>query len=412
MKIPFWKRPFLFLSGTDYKTISECPTDNATRYALLGVLVCIPAILGFCSASFSVSLIFTNYTYSIFIAIIWAFTILTIDRCIAAYNPEIYDSNTEKLTELKSKKAKENSIYISRVVLSIVLGIVIAEPLCVKIFQDEITEELNKETLEQVAASSKQIDTLINIEKEVINNHYKEWQKKEMEAQDEAKGKNGPRGTKKVYWSIKNAANRLDSIYQKSELSGNKIIDSLNTKKSNLEVEIKTNKAKGLSGQINALNKVAQVNPALNYSIWIMRLFFIFLELIPLILKSSLKKRTDAYVVMCHQNNNIAIAYNGEEENNSTKKRMIAASTEENKVLEQILMTKNIERAAKDFKFFFAINEQSGKSYEQTKSNIEKIIRDDTLRLQVLNNLITAYQDFLAKTITAYTSKDSMNEED
>lgn len=409
MNIPLWRRFFLYLSGTDLKTISYCSSDLITRYSILGTLLLIPSIIGFCSAYYALSLVFDNQRYTPYVALLWSFSILTIDRCIIAQNPEVIDANNGQ----KNSK-KRYWVPLSRIALSVVLGVVVAEPLLVGIFHDVISTQITEEIRIEGNANAEPIELRIQASKKRIDSAATAWKVKLDSTTKEIGGTSSSKRSGRGDIAIRK---EKEEAFYESEYKKIEAIEGHHIKSDSLEIvalkkDIDRNKAKGLLGQINALNKVSVNNLALSISIWLLRLMFIVIELIPLILKSSLKKRSDAYVVICHNNNLEAIEFNKDKEYQINRRRMIYAADEENKILEKFLKDRNMERAAANFKFYFRMVKYSTSYYKKTKLKVENIIENDILRVQLISSMIAAFEEFITELKNIYSTKYSVEDED
>ncbi len=404
MMISRWKQPFLYLSGTDLKTAEQCPPDLVTRYTLLGVLVCIPALMAFISSSYAISLIFPNQKFTWAIAAAWSFVILTIDRCIVAYNPPVYDEDSVFTYSERSQFLRSLWMPLSRVILSILLGVIVAEPLCAGFFQDTIKEELNDERTKKADEAEKPLDSIIQQENARIDAAKALWRAKQDSATAESNGTGGShrRNIGPIYEREKKDADSLRSEYHRISIVRGKNIDSLKAKIAMVRKDVEEQQAVGLLGRIEALHTAAARNRTLWMSLWWLRAFLVAIELIPLILKNSLKRKSDAYVMIAHHNNTVIIKLNKGEENNIARSRHGLYLQDENERIEQVIRQKSIARAERDFEFFFKISQDATAHYGKESLRMEQMVRDNLTRTEVVGELLTAYNVFRKRIMDIY----------
>ena len=410
--ISYWKRPFLYLSGTDIKTISQCAPDLPTRYSILGGLLCIPALVAFFSSSYAVSLLFPNTSYEYFAGVIWALIILTIDRSIVAQNPEIDEDPVMLQSANLSKGAKLRScwIIVGRIFISIILGFVIAEPLCISIFDDEIQEQIYNSKENEISTKRKSLDSVLVSMENKIRAKELDWLNAQKVATDESDGTTGPRGTGQVFKHKQGVADTLKNQHEKFKREQSVNQDSIRREIDSLKKNINTNKATNLTGRMHALNEVALNNPDMLISIWLLRLLFVCIELIPLILKTSLKRKSDSYVVLCHQNNKKTIALNTENEHNLAVKQMLFDRFKDDLKTNKILKSRNMENTAKDLNFYLKINRNAADTFERECGIVEKKITDQEIRKATIAKMAESYLNFTSKLKEIYNNENGIND--
>jgi len=124
------KEFFWFLAGAELFILNECPSAQ-NKFLRTGLIVFLIGIISGISAGYAVYGSFDGNIYaSIFIGMIWATIIITLDSLIVS---TIKDTGTflEKFL-----------VAIPRIILSVFIGIVIARPAEIKIFEKEIKDKL------------------------------------------------------------------------------------------------------------------------------------------------------------------------------------------------------------------------------------------------------------------------------
>ena len=124
------KEFFWFLAGAELFILKECPKSQ-NKFLRTGLIVFLIGMISGTSACYAVYGSFDGNIYaSIFIGTIWATVIITLDSLIVS---TIKDTGTF---------LQKFWIAIPRIVLSIFIGIVIARPAEIKIFEKEIKDKL------------------------------------------------------------------------------------------------------------------------------------------------------------------------------------------------------------------------------------------------------------------------------
>lgn len=413
-KVASWKRPFLYLSGTDQRIIAQCSPHLATLYSILGGVVCIPALIGFFSSSYAVSILLPDLASPWYIGLIWALVILIIDRSIVAYNPEIEDDPVivGAANVSDGAKGRRRSLYWARVIISIILGLVIAEPMCIRIFQDEIQQQLALNRRTDFEEQRKKNDTLINKSNERVEKRREEWKDAKKDAKDEYDGKApskiaGP-GHRFIY--KEKVADSLKRDLNRYELIEKDYRDSIGRKTDTLEAHINRYQAVSLTGQMHALNQVSAKSLDLMISVWALRFLFLFIELIPLVLKGSLKKRSDAYVIICHQNNKRTIELNKEDKNNIAVRQMLQASMEEDLRINRALHKNSMDAIAEDLQYYMRLNEELTEEFERKKGVIEQKITNQEIRGEMLAAMTESYRKFIAQLKQVYNKESAKDD--
>jgi hypothetical protein len=136
---------FIWLSGADRSILAKCthlPKSERNRFAGLGALVLIPAILGLFSMMYAVSTIVRYPTVYVPAGIVWFFIVVAIDRYLVS---TVYKSSYTK--------GYGRSLGISsRVVLAIFVGLAVSHPTVLLFFRDSIKQELVSEQQSTIQA--------------------------------------------------------------------------------------------------------------------------------------------------------------------------------------------------------------------------------------------------------------------
>src|SRR6516165_6886507 len=113
-------------AGADQRLLKEYPSEH-TKYAGLGGVILATFVLASISAGYAIFSVFHELTWAIVFAVIWGLIIFNFDRFLV--------STMRKYGVSRSKQIR---MTLPRVALAILIGITIARPLELKIFEKEI----------------------------------------------------------------------------------------------------------------------------------------------------------------------------------------------------------------------------------------------------------------------------------
>jgi hypothetical protein len=130
---PDWFRRFgIWCSGASTEALFQCPTEW-NKFAINGYIILLTAVLSFISGSYFLSFVFPEQkTISILFGAVWAFLIFTLDRSIIV---------SIKKTDVFWQEFRQGSI---RIVLAIFIGMVVATPIELRLFKNEIVAKVEE----------------------------------------------------------------------------------------------------------------------------------------------------------------------------------------------------------------------------------------------------------------------------
>lgn len=142
---------FWFCAGVNNRLLNECDTEHS-KYFAIGATVFFTACFAAVSGAYALFFVFSGSNYAVWTSvcfgILWGMTIFNIDRYLVIS------------IKKENKPGKELITALPRILLAIMIGVVIARPLELKIFDKEISEGLkqyyleNQQTLNQTANSN------------------------------------------------------------------------------------------------------------------------------------------------------------------------------------------------------------------------------------------------------------------
>ena len=270
---------FIWSAGADKATLDKGPKKESIKYVGLGMSMYVPAILGIITATYIGCEIF-EMRYPILLSLLWGSIIFFIDRVLVV-----------------GMQRDENGKYeigsmILRFMLAIVIGLVVATPIELVIFDREIKEQLafERETQDKVFDADLEAEKA-KVDKKIVAEEAKVQKLKtayDLEINTSVGGRrpaHGKEATKKeAFW--KEAKLRYETV----------ILPELQKEKDDLVVKYKDKKAswvdtqaKGLGGRLEALNRTGERKPTVFYAHLLLWMFFLFLELVPVLVKWLMK---------------------------------------------------------------------------------------------------------------------------
>jgi len=315
---------FVWLAGADPQILAKCirlPKSERIKFAGLGTLVLIPAILAFFSGAYALSTLSNNP--SIFVAggLVWFFIVLSFDRFLV--------STTHKSS---LKTAKNYRGLVCRYFLAIVVGIAISHPFILFYFDQSIKQDIAGQRRAAVEARLTKADTEKSQiqagksaqdltgkkdDREELRGWLKDtivsrncWQKLLTLEQSGIKDSSLPCGASS---GIPTCANRCEKIQEQIKRLNQEIDNLLNqvnqetdnlSKREAEEIkllterlqEIDTSAAKDVHdieakysedylARVRALAKMEQAEPHISLVRWFILFFFVFIDVLAITMK-------------------------------------------------------------------------------------------------------------------------------
>lgn len=116
-------------AGVDESLMEQCPTESS-KYTGIGATVFFTGLFAAIAAGYALYTVFDSVFPAILFGLIWGLMIFNLDRYIV--------SGMRK----EGKMIKQWGIALPRIILALLISIVIAKPLELKIFEKEVSEEL------------------------------------------------------------------------------------------------------------------------------------------------------------------------------------------------------------------------------------------------------------------------------
>ncbi len=251
---------FLFCSAADKSILQRCPASEQNKYASIGATVFFTGVLASLSGGYALYTVFNSISVAIALGIFWGALVFNLDRFIVS---------TIKKSEHRFGQLKQ---VTPRLLLAIFLAIVISKPLELKIFEQEIGEQLHyigMQKNEELDASYQQKINAKSATVQQINAKTEErFTQREKYYQDykcECEGScgTGARGVgseckrkEEKYLKADKEYMELKKEHEAQIALINTDIQELKKEKDQYKTELKTSFANGLMARLNALNQL------------------------------------------------------------------------------------------------------------------------------------------------------------
>jgi hypothetical protein len=364
---------------------------------IAGSLVFIPAFVALFSYSYGFFFIFNNVKPAIIGGVASAIVLLIIDRSIMGYG----------------RPGKFSLGMLGRVFLAITVGFLLAEPLILKVFQDSIKEEQFQKVISAKNKNAVKYDNQIaELQKGLSEDQIKLDQlQKAYTAEMDGTGGSKIRNRGPIYQQ--KYADYLD--YQKSYNTEQttiaaEIAEIQKQKSQELEL-VEQNNADGLMGRMRALTALGEKEPVVRWTTWLLRCFFIFIELLPLLIKISPTGDCGLYIKLIDMN---------DEEKEKTYEMLSKERLELNQQEEKFRLTKAFaEICHKEVDIITTYKQKDSiylmtKAQEMSDKKIDfigraiKTIKDPSMLNEVLAQIERVYSGYM-DIINQLTTKSNNN---
>ncbi|HJS53431.1 MAG TPA: DUF4407 domain-containing protein [Chitinophagaceae bacterium] len=119
-------------SGAHQKLLKQFPSEHS-KYSGLGAVLLATFVLATLSAGYAIYTVFGNWLWTIGFAIIWGLIIFNFDRFLVS-----------TMRKYGVSRRKQIMMAVPRLALALLIGVVIARPLEMKIFEKEINVKMNE----------------------------------------------------------------------------------------------------------------------------------------------------------------------------------------------------------------------------------------------------------------------------
>ena len=287
-KLTAIERILLFAAALDPNLYVKCTPTEKYKLLMNGGFVCIPACMALFSGIFASKWLFDDILSRAVLVLFYVMLIFFLDRAILMY----------------TKTGEFNFAMLVRAILAIALSLIMAEPIVLQIFRDEILADESRQISEILAhersilqAQIKPIEAEITKNDSIMNVYLYELN---LESNGQGGSKKygiGPIFAKRQYL--------YDEKKREVDISNKAKIDHIHFLRNQSEDRAKSelgNVATGLSGKYNRLAQLAKASPAIYLGSMLWRIVLILFDILPLLLKLiKPKRREDLYPFLLQQ---------------------------------------------------------------------------------------------------------------
>ena len=283
---------FIFCSGAVDSILKRCPSDY-NKYHGIGATIFFTGVFSAISAGYALYTVFQSYITSAIFAILWGMMIFNLDRYIV--------SGMRK----KNNIIKELGMALPRIVLAVFIGIVIATPLELKLFESEINAEIGmmqQETYKmqddllnkRYEADIKVVNDEIKLLRDKLSNADQERIVRTKEALAEADGTGGSkiRAMGNIYKAKSKAAEKSEQDYQLLYTEIKPMLDEQLTKLDEIDQKKKDEMTtlsraslNGFASRLKALHRLSEREEAIKIAGLFITILFLIIECSPILVK-------------------------------------------------------------------------------------------------------------------------------
>jgi hypothetical protein len=370
-------------AGCDIQTLKQCSSAELKKMTIIGSCVLITPMLGIASGTFAMLTFSKNLPLSIGLGILWGGVILLIERAVVA----------------NTRPGVVNMGVLARLLLACIFATVIAVPMELKVFEDAIQEKLSINLIQNLKSINADYDSQIA---KISGDITTEKTKVDALRLSYIGEVDGTSGSRKIYKGpIAEEKEKLwnqEAIYATDFAAGKqKVIERLNKQREEKISNVTGFQAHGFLGQMRALGALSKEDGTVFWGIWVIRLFFLSIELIPIFIKLSSGKNGDAYPEIVKQNAAMAVNVNGQMEEVRAEEMVKQQRAMVNKDLLELQFSEEksvMDDAQKRFDFYMAQLKRVIDRKLQMQQHIFTTVKDEGLRDQLVNQIEEIYEDF------------------
>jgi hypothetical protein len=267
------KKILIWAAGFDIKTAQHCSESEISRMVTYGTLVFIPAFVALFSYSYAFNYAFDNIKAAIAGGIAAAIVLFIIERGIMA----------------TGRPGHFTLGMAGRLAFALCIGFMIAEPVILRVFEDSIDEEQYAELTNRQKEGVVSFDTQIADYRNELKGDEKHLLDLRKDYTQEMDGTGGSKQINQgpIYQKKLDDYKSFEAKYNQKVATTNTAIASIETRKNSTKTEVKDHQANRLLGRMQTLHRIAEKDSIVFASVWLLRLAFILIELIPLFLKMS-----------------------------------------------------------------------------------------------------------------------------
>ena len=299
---------FIFCSGANYAFLRRCPSE-INKYAGIGATIFFTGVFAAIAGGYALFTVFQSSIIAVVFGLLWGAMIFNLDRYIVMS------------LQKRSGFLNDFSMAIPRLFLAILIAIVIAKPLEMKMFQDEIMSELQLMEQERWKQQEDRLndrffpqiekldDQILALKNEVLTQQ-KNYDELSLLALREADGTGGSmkKNLGPIYKAKKEEADKAGKLYLSTKASNEVLISQKLDKIADLNAERETARAAlsrtnlhGLASQLEALGRLSAKYSHIFLASLFILLLFIAIETAPIFVKLISHRSPYDFVLNKHE---------------------------------------------------------------------------------------------------------------
>jgi len=288
-KMNFITRFLCSCAGCDIATLQQCNSEEQRKMAIIGSCVLITPMLGIASGTFAMLTFSKNLPLSIGFGLLWGFVIFLIERTVVA----------------NTRPGEFNMGVLARLLLACIFAVVIAVPMELKVFEVAIQEKLANNLNGNVKGINTDYDAQIEKINKDLNAEKSKVDALRLSYIGEADGTSGRKiaGIGEIAQEKERLWNQEAAVYNKMTGDAQKQIDALNKQRGQKITVTSESQAVGFLGRMRALGlgrmralgELSKEDNTVFWGVWLIRLFFLAIELIPIFVKLSSGNGSNVY---------------------------------------------------------------------------------------------------------------------
>lgn len=260
-------------AGVDGATIAQCSSAEKSKYSILGTLVYIPLVTGTVAMAFACSYYTHNpYLVSV-ICLVWGGVVFVIERAlIAGLRPHTWSWAVPV-----------------RIILAVAMSCIITELLMIFFFKTDIYAHIAEKNSAQTETLFASGDARVEVLKADLAQRKQLLDEKEKAYLDEIDGRNGTgiHGYGPSAKAKELALSQERAYYEDAKRRLDEEITEAARRRDESVAELTAGQTPGLLQSIIALYELGDKERNVAWALWIVHLFFLCVELMPLFIKLS-----------------------------------------------------------------------------------------------------------------------------
>jgi len=382
-KMNFITRFLCSCAGCDIATLQQCNSEEQRKMAIIGSCVLITPMLGIASGTFAMLTFSKNLPLSIGFGLLWGFVIFLIERTVVA----------------NTRPGEFNMGVLARLLLACIFAVVIAVPMELKVFEDAIQEKLANNLNGNVKGINTDYDAQIEKINKDLNAEKSKVDALRLSYIGEADGTSGRKiaGIGEIAQEKERLWNQEAAVYNKMTGDAQKQIDALNKQRGQKITVTSESQAVGFLGRMRALGELSKEDNTVFWGVWLIRLFFLAIELIPIFVKLSSGNGSNVYHDIAKQNGAMAVSVNAQMEEVRAEEMIKQQRATVNKELLELQFAEEkavMDDAQKRFDFYMAQLKKVSDRKLQVQQHIFTTVKDENLRHHLMEQIEQIYDDF------------------